>query len=312
MIEQAELSGSRNDDRKENPDEVLESRMPKPETIDRRRCHGKEKEEKYKDLTALDYWWGLRELAADFDINNYQTVSGEELSHRQQNEVAYIQLLHYTVEVKLSGAFYQMEHMERLFSSPLESGASLDLRVFEAKEAFDAVNEDMYQASCAIANQIYMLLNRPEYTPIKVDQRRPVAMSPSDLRYWLKLNRHHSFKPLSNMFNDCEKQLDIRHHATHYGAVPVFADRETGILYLQQDFRIGELLTKYDVLHYKKSGKPMANLLEASKPRVARLCACMNRIFRHMYLGDIFENYLEDRGLKLKKSYQPYWEKDGQ
>ncbi|HPD22766.1 MAG TPA: hypothetical protein PLP60_14015, partial [Deltaproteobacteria bacterium] len=236
--------------------------MPKPEIIDRNKCSGKDKEEKYKDLTALDYWWGLRELAADFDIENYETASGDTLSLQQQNEIAYIQLLHYTVEVKLSGAFYQMEHMERLFGSPLADGASLDLRVFEAKEAFDAVNEDMYQASCAIANQIYMLLNRPEYTPIKMDQRRPVAMSPSDLRYWLKLNDHPSFRTLSNMFNDCEKQLDIRHHATHYGAVPVFADRQTGILYLQKHFRIGELLTKYDVLRHKKSGKPMANLLE--------------------------------------------------
>lgn len=286
--------------------------MPKPEIIDRHKCRGKDKEEKYKDHTALDYWWGLRELAADFDINNYETSSGEKLTRQQENEVAYIQLLHYTVEVKLSGAYYQMEHMERLFSSPLGSGSSLDLRVFEAKEAFDAVNEDMYQASCAIANQIYMLLNRSAYTPIKVDQRRPVAMSPSDLRYWLKLNRHPSFTTMSNMFNDCEKQLDIRHHATHYGAVPVFADKDTGILYLQKDFRIGELLTKYDVFYYKKSGKPMANLLEVSRPRVAGLCACMNRIFRHIYLGDIFESYLQDRGIRLKKSYRPYWKKDGQ
>jgi hypothetical protein len=289
----------------------MESQMPKPEIIDRNKCSGKDKEEKYKDLTALDYWWGLRELAADFDIENYETASGDTLSLQQQNEIAYIQLLHYTVEVKLSGTFYQMEHMERLFGSPLADGASLDLRVFEAKEAFDAVNEDMYQASCAIANQIYMLLNRPEYTPIKVDQRRPVAMSPSDLRYWLKLNDHPSFRTLSNMFNDCEKQLDIRHHATHYGAVPVFADRQTGILYLQKHFRIGELLTKYDVLRHKKSGKPMANLLEAAKPRVTALCACMNRIYRHIYLGDIFENYLQARGLRLKESYMPYWEMDG-
>jgi len=138
-----------------------------------------------------------------------------------------------------------------------------------------------------------------------------VAMSPSDLRYWLKLNDHPSFRTLSNMFNDCEKQLDIRHHATHYGAVPVFADRQTGILYLQKHFRIGELLTKYDVLRHKKSGKPMANLLEAAKPRVTALCACMNRIYRHIYLGDIFENYLQARGLRLKESYMPYWEMVG-
>ena len=33
--------------------------MPKPEIIDRNKCSGKDKEEKYKDLTALDYWLSL-------------------------------------------------------------------------------------------------------------------------------------------------------------------------------------------------------------------------------------------------------------
>jgi hypothetical protein len=287
-----------------------ENRMPKPETIDRHRCRGKDKEEKYKDFTALDYWWGLRELAADFDIDNYRKASGGEIGERHSSEIAYIQLLHYTVEVKLSGAWYQMEHMERLFGAPLSPGSSLDLRVLEAKEAFDAVHEDLYQAFCAIANQIYMLFNRPGYTPVKVDRKRPVAMSPSDLRYWLNLNKHPSFRTLSNIFIDCEKQLDIRHHATHYGAVPVYADKETGVLYLQRDFRIGELLTKYDVVRYMKSGKPMANLLEAARPRVKGMCACINRVYRHLYLGDFFERFLEDRGLAIRDDYKPYWEQE--
>lgn len=282
--------------------------MPKPEIIDRHRCHGKDKEEKYKDLTALDYWWGLRELAADFDVENYETASGENLSPKQHNDIAYIQLLHYTVEVKLSGAFYQIENMERLFSTPLDEKQSLDLRVFEAKEAFDALHEDMYQAACAIANQLYMLMNRSYYTPIKVDPRKPVAMSPSDLRYWLKTNKHPDFNSLSKKLNDCDNQLDIRHHATHYGAVPVFADAKTGILYIQQNFRIGDLLTKYDVGRYMKTGGKMVDLVESSKPRAKELCKQINRIYRYIYNNNVFEDYLRDHSLNIIKTYKPYWE----
>ncbi len=281
--------------------------MTKPETIDRHQCHGKDKEEKYKDQTALDYWWGLRELAADFDINNYETSSGGELPQKLQDEIAYIQLLHYTVEVKLAGAFYQIEQMERLFGSPLGEGSSLDLRVFEAKEAFDAVNEDMYQACCAIANQIFKLLNRQHFTPIKVDQRKPLAMSPSELRYWLKMNRHPRFKSFSNMLNDCDNQLDIRHHATHYGAVPVYANAQTGVLYLQKHFGIGDMLTKYDIVRHMKSGGKMETLVEASRPRLKNLCFHINKIYKHLYSNNILESYMEDNNLRFKDTYKPYW-----
>jgi len=283
--------------------------MPKPETIDRHQCRGKDKEEKYKDLTALDYWWGLRELAGDFDVDNYIQRSGEELTPQQRNEIAYIQLLHYTVEVKLSGAFYQMENMEKLFNSPLDERSSLDLRVFEAKEAFDAVHEDMYQASCAISNQLFMLLNRPQFEPVKFDRNKPISMSPSDLRYWLKVNNHKDLKPFSRMLTDCDDQLDIRHHATHYGAVPVYANAGTGILYVQSDFKIGQFLTKYDISRHMKSGGKMTDLLETSKPRAIKLCTHINRIYRYVYLNNIFENYLSAKKLKLKESYKPYWEK---
>ncbi len=234
--------------------------------------------------------------------------NGDELTPRLHNEIAYLQLLHYTVEVKLSGAFYQMEQMERLFNSPMKD-SSLDLRVFEGKEAFDALNEDMYQASCAIANQLFILLNRPDMTPTKMDHSKPVAMSPSDLRYWLKVNGHPDFKSLSAMLNDCDNQLDIRHHATHYGAVPVYADAKTGILYTQKNFRIGELLTKYDIQRYMKSGKPMANLVEAARPRVKSLCAYVNKIYHYIYRTNAFEHYRDNRELKLRDSYKPYWER---
>jgi len=284
--------------------------MPKPEIIDRHKCHGKDKEEKYKDLTALDFWWGLRELAADFDIEHYETVSGEELTSKQQNDIAYIQLLHYTVEVKLSGAYYQMENMERLFSTPLDEKSSLDLRVFEAKEAFDALHEDMYQACCAISNQLFMLLNRPNYSPIKYDRTKPISMSPSDLRYWLKTNNHRDLKILSRLLNDCDNQLDIRHHATHYGAVPVYADAKTGILYLQRNFKIGDLLTKYDVRRHMKTDGKMVNLVECSRPRSKELCKQINRVYRYIYLNDIFDLFLKDNTLKIKRSYTPYWERN--
>jgi len=285
-------------------------RMPKPEKVDRHKCRGKDKEEKYKDLTALDFWWGLRELAADFDVNNYLTKSGEELTQALRNEIAYIQLLHYTVEVKLAGAYYQMENMEKLFGTPLGEGSSLDLRVFEAKESFDALNEDMYQALCAISNQLFTLMNRPGMTPIKMDQTKSVTMSPSELRYWLKLNRHPDFKSLSAIFNDCDNQLNIRHHATHYGAVPVFADSTTGILYVQKNFHIGDVLTKYDILSYRNSGRPMATLVEASMPRVRSMCAFINRFYKYIWRTDTFEHFLESRGLVIKDNFLPYWERE--
>jgi len=283
--------------------------MGKPQTIDRHLCHGKAKEEKYKDLTALDYWWGLRELAADFDIANYQSTEGQELSPRQEKDIAYIQILHYTVEVKLAGAFYQIENMERLFASSLAEESSLDLRVFEAKEAFDALHGDLYQAVCALANELFMLLNRGHFTPIKVDHTKPIAMSPSDLRYWLKLNKHKDYIAISSMINDCDNLLDVRHHATHYGAVPVYANAKNGILYLQKDFRMGGMLTKYDLGRYLKSGGPMSSLVEISRPRTIRLCARINDIYKFVYLSDIFEQFTKDRKVSIQESYKPYWEK---
>jgi len=281
--------------------------MGKPQTIDRHLCHGKDKEEKYKDLTALDYWWGLRELAADFDIANYANADGGELTQRQEREIAYVQLVHYTVEVKLSGAFYQMEIMERLFSSPLDESSSLDLRVFEAKEAFDALHGDLYQAVCAISNELFMLLNRDAYRPIKVDRTKPIAMSPSDLRYWLKINKHRDYIHISDMINNCDNQLDIRHHATHYGAVPVYANAATGILFLQKDFRMGDMVTKYDLGRHLKKGGLMSSLVEMSRPRAQKLCAHINDVYRYIYLSDIFEQFATDRKLTLGKEYAPYW-----
>ncbi len=170
------------------------------------------------------------------------------------------------------------------------------------------MNEDMYQAICAIANELFIMLNRPSMTPTKMDHTKPIAMSPSDLRYWLKMNKHPDFKSISALLNDCDNQMDIRHHATHYGAVPVYADAKTGILYTQKNFKIGELLTKYDILRHMKSGKPMINLVEASRPRLKSLCVFINRIFKYIYRTDAFEKYMADTGIKIVDSYKPYWE----
>jgi hypothetical protein len=283
--------------------------VSKPQKINRSLSHGKDKEEKYKDLTALDYWWGLRELAADFDVANYSGINGTELTERHEKEIAYIQLVHYTVEVKLAGAFYQLETMDRLFSSEFKEGSSLDLRVLEAKEAFDALHGDLYQSVCAIANELFMLLNRQNYTPIKVDHTKPIAMSPSDLRYWLKLNHHREYKTISNLISECDELLDIRHHATHYGAVPVFANPQNGILYIQKNFRMGDMLTKYDLGRYLRKGGPMDSLVEASKPRAQKLCSRINDIYKYIYLSDTFEQFMKAKDFILNENYRPYWEK---
>jgi len=211
------------------------------------------------------------------------------------------------VEVKLSGAFYQMEIMERLFSSPLDESSSLDLRVFEAKEAFDALHGDLYQAVCAISNELFMLLNRDAYRPIKVDRTKPIAMSPSDLRYWLKINKHRDYIHISDMINNCDNQLDIRHHATHCGAVPVYANAATGILYLQKDFRMGDMVTKYDLGRHLKRGGIMSSLVEMSRPRAHRLCAGINEIYKHIYLSDIFEQFCLEKKVTVNDAYKPYW-----
>jgi len=96
--------------------------MSKPATIDRHLCHGQDEEEKYKDIAVIDYWWGLRELAAAFNVDNLTTVSGAPSSKEQLKEFAYLQILHYTVYVKLAGAFHQLEHMRELLppASPPE------------------------------------------------------------------------------------------------------------------------------------------------------------------------------------------------
>jgi len=109
------------------------------------------------------------------------------------------------------------------------------------------------------------------------------------------------------MINNCDNQLDIRHHATHYGAVPVYANAATGILFLQKDFRMGDMVTKYDLGRHLKKGGLMSSLVEMSRPRAQKLCAHINDVYRYIYLSDIFEQFATDRKLTLGKEYAPYW-----
>ena len=121
--------------------------MGKPQTIERHLCNGKDKEEKYMSLTTpLDHRWGLRELNANFHVSNFKNSVSSDIDQRPKREIASIQALHYTVAFKLAGAFSQMETMEGIFSSHFGEGTGLDLRVLDAKEAFDALHGDLCQS----------------------------------------------------------------------------------------------------------------------------------------------------------------------
>lgn len=286
--------------------------MSKPPTIYRHLCYGRDEEEKYKDIAVIDYWWGLRELAASFEVDQFLTISGTAPSRDQQKEIAYVQILHYTVYVKSAGAFYQIEQMEQLLDPAFIDSASFELRMFKTKEAFDALHTDLYQAVCALANQLLTLLNRKGYKQLeKYDHRKRVAATTSELKHWLKMNSHPDSSLLRSLLFDCDKQLDIRHHSTHYGAVPIVVDAQKCNIYIQREFHIGEILTRFDLDLYKDKGGPLVTILESSKARATRLCKAVDKIYHYMYASDTFEDYMDDRGLKLKDSYKPYWQGGG-
>lgn len=284
--------------------------MPKPPTIDRHLCHGQDEEEKYKDIAVVDYWWGLRELAAAFDIGTLITTSGATPTEEQQKEFAYLQILHYTVYVKLIGAFHQLEQMQQLLAPVSTPSHSFQLRMFEAKGAFDALHADLYQSVCALANQVFTLMNRKHHKPlIKRGQTLLTGLTPSEVKKWLKRNNHPGYNDLSSMLDDCDKQLDIRHHATHYGYVPTLVNVQTGTIYIQRDFSIGGILTRFDLKLYADQGGPLVTILEASEKRATTLCTEVDRICQYIYASNTFEDYMLDRGLRLKDSHQPYWER---
>lgn len=287
--------------------------MSKPATIDRHLCRGQDEEEKYKDIAVVDHWWGLRELAAAFDIGTLTTVSGAAPSEEQQEEFAYLQILHYTVYVKLAGAFHQLEQMQQLLAPVPAPSHSFQLRMFEAKGAFDALHAGLYQAVCALGNQLFTLLNRKQYQPLmKKKQPWLTGLPPSKVKLWLERNSHPDCATLRSMLDECDKQLDIRHHATHYGYVPTLVDAQTGTIYIQRDFHIGGILTRFDLKSYADQGGPLVTILEASETRATALCAKVDRIYEYIYASGTFEGHMADRRLKLKDSYQPYWERSNE
>jgi hypothetical protein len=286
--------------------------VSKPTTIDRHLCKGQPEEEKYKDIAVVDYWWGLRELATAFDIGTLTSISGASLTVDQQKEFAYLQILHYTVYMKLIGAFHQLEKMRQLLAPVPPSGHDFNLRMFEAHEAFDALHAGLYQAVCALTNQLFTLLKRRHHKPPERHKQAtmPTGLTPSQVKRWLKKNSHPDHTVLSTALDNCNNQLDIRHHITHYGYVPTLADAQTGTIYIQRDFRTGHILTRFDLKLHADVGGPLVTILEASETRATKLCTEVDGIYKYIYDSNAFEDYMADRGLKLKASYQPYWERD--
>lgn len=289
--------------------------MTKPEHIDPQRCNvkdflplDKDNHELYKDKVIMEYWWGILELTASFETQHFVSNTEEALSIEQRREIQYLQLLHYTVFVKLAGAYYQIEQMNKFLDPVIRENYSLEHISFMTKEYFDALHTDLYQSVTALSNQFFILLNRSHYEPTKVDTKHRISMAPSDLSYWLKINNHPDYGTIRSMLFKCERNLDIRHHATHYGFVPVTKKMDTGEIFIQRDFQIGDVLTKYDLPSYKKDPRKMITVIDASQKRTDDLRANVNDLYKYLYSSDIFDSYLNDRGLNLKAGYTPYWE----
>jgi hypothetical protein len=285
--------------------------VSKPTTIDRHLCKGQLEEEKYKDIAVVDYWWGLRELAAAFDRGKLTTASGVPLTVQQQKEFDYLQILHYTVYVKLAGAFHQLEKMRQLLPPASPPSHDFELRRFEAHEAFDALHAGLYQALYALTNQLFTLLNRQHHKPVTHNkQPKLTGLTVRNMKCWLNKNSHPDRAVLRRMLDNCNNQLDIRHHITHYGYVPTLFVVRTGNICIQRDFRTGHILTRFDLRLHADLGAPLVTILEASETRATKLCAEVDGIYKYIYDSNTFEDYMADRGLKLEASDQPYWERD--
>ena len=287
--------------------------MQKPLSIDRSMCHGQDEEEQFKDIAVVDYWWGLRELAAAFDVDKLTTDSEGVPSEEQREQFAYLQILHYTVYVKLIGAFHQLGNMQRPRAPASRPRDSIHLRMFEAKEAFDALHGDLYAAVCALGNQLFTLLNRTSYQqPRRNKQPTQAGLSPGKVKEWLRKNSHTHCAALTSMLDGCDAQLDIRHHAIHYSYVPTLVDNRTGAILVQRDFDIGDILTRFDLQSYADQGRPLVTIWDASEKRATALCEKVDAVYKHAYVSGVFEDYMAYQGLKLKDSYQPYWQRNGE
>jgi len=289
--------------------------MPKPNKIDRHECKGLSEEEKYKDVAVIDYWWGLRELSAFFEKDYLTTTSGQTPTQTQIEEYAYLQILHYTVFINIAGAYYQIEQMQNLFSTDPESIESLRLNHFSGKNAFNALHANLYHAICALVNQIFTLLNRKKgFLPVKDRKKKRTllkGLTKGNFIYWLNLNGHPYKNNLIPFIELCNNMLDIRHHITHFGYVPTYEPAQENMIYIQEHFVIGKIMTRFDLGQILNTQNlPKISILEASKRRSNDFCKAVDKIYEFIYFSGIYEDYMTDNGLKLKENYKPYWERD--
>lgn len=268
--------------------------MTKPSIIDRYQCHGQQDEEEYKNKLAIDYWWGLRELAASFSMHFLDSINGHPVTNDHKKEYGYLQILHYTVYVKLAGAYFELDKIKNVLSS---TEPVTQIKIFEVKQGFDSLHSSLYQSVCALSNQIYALINSTNNTT--------KGLTPNKVIYWLKQQNENQIADLLKSSDDC---LDIRHHITHYGYIPTF--RENNHLFIQEGFRQGDIMSTFDLIIYKAQSGKLINIIGASENRIKSLSETIDKIYRHIYAKDIFESYLNRRGLKLKDTHKPYWEKN--
>lgn len=288
--------------------------MMKPDRIDPTRCsvkdflpNDKDHNQIYKDIVHMDFWWGVLELAGGFDYVLFCTNNSEGIPYKIQRELSYIQLLHYTVFIKIAGAHLQLQNMQSYLRPDKIQNYSSEHRAFFMKECFDALHSDLYQSVTALANQLFILMNRSGYKPVKVDESKQISMSPSDVLYWLKLNRHQHFLAIKSILLKCERFLDIRHHLTHYGVIPMYRDPVSGDILLQKEFQMGRILNKYDLQEYHYGGGAMISAVEISEKRLEGLMDEIDNLYRHMFSSNMIEEYFNDRGISLTEAHRPYW-----
>ncbi len=267
--------------------------MTKPLIIDRHLCLGQQEEEKYKDTAIVDYWWGLRELASGFSMHLLDSANMTAVTNDQKKEYAYLQILHYTVYVKLAGASYQLDKIKNIINS---TSSATQFQMFEVKECFDALHSSLYQSLCALCNQVFTLINSS--STIKK------GLNPSKVIAWLDKQKE---RQLSNLLMSCNKCLDIRHHITHYGYIPTF--QENNRFYIQEGSHQGDIMSTFDLILYKAQGGKLIEIIEVSESKIKLLCDIINKVYEHVYTKDVFEGYLCRRCLKLKNTNKPYWER---
>lgn len=273
--------------------------MPKPDTIDRRQCRGLADEEAYKELVAADYWWAFRELAAHFAENHLRTVTGAEPSGEYQREFGRLQILHYTVHAKLAGSYHQLAQMSNHFPVKGSSDQEMQMRLFEIREALDALHNNLYQAVLALATEVFIILGG------NINPKRAPGIA--TVKEWLRMQNK---TRLRNLLEAAEKALDIRDHVTHLGAIPMLLIEATGNLEVRECADWTTVLTRHDLRDRAPSGET-TGVLDSSKSRIRMACSCVNDVYQALYEEGAVEQYLSERGLCLDAGWRPYWDRGG-